>query len=218
MSTKKSVPCDADQELRWYFGVGSETWAGDAGLGSNFGAMLQRAAGQESAKRVEHPRTKAGETPWADGALRGPWAFYKPTYEATTGILDEEDHMIERCAAAPRAANVEARLRALPNRTIMVLFEHVTGNGLPFGISSAAVYTDQARAMCGTSRAPKLDALREVLMVLGVATHADAKALTWEAELLVKDSYAAFVAAEIEPAKRAKLGGRGERMVIRGGS
>lgn len=33
-----------DVDLRWYWGVGPDTWAGDAGLKSNFGAQLEAAA------------------------------------------------------------------------------------------------------------------------------------------------------------------------------
>lgn len=161
------VPVNCVSDLTWYWGIGAESWASEAGLKSSFGAQLQRVA---------------------EGVA----------FAVDMGLGVMESRAIDRCRAAARATDIETRLRALDGRAGLVLHAHITGHGLPFGISSAAVFTDEARRMCSTRVAPREDVLREALMVLRLPGQESVVRLINESEALVKAAVRAYEDTVIE--------------------
>lgn len=115
-------------------------------------------------------------------------------------ISEIEDNAIERCKHATRYENIVRRLRQLSRRQNEQLEAHFKGRGLPYGISSVAVYCEHARVMCGTRKRPATEKLREELMKRKTAKHRDVEGLDWEAKRLVKDLLDVYASTEIERA------------------
>ena len=116
-------------------------------------------------------------------------------------IGEIEDAAIGRCQYATKAQNIERRLAQLTRRQNEILEAHFKGRGLPYGITSAAVYCEHARVMCGTKRRPTSEKLREELMARKTAKHRDVEGLDWEAKRLVKDLLDVYAGLEIEAAQ-----------------
>lgn len=162
----------AEADLTWYWGVGPDSWAGDAGLRSNLGAQLEAIAAGINA--VPTPDSNASE-----------------------------DAMIDRMLFAARATDIEARLRLLSAADVLVLRVHFTGRGLTFGISSAAVFTEQAKAMCG--KLPAIEELRAELMKLKNAKHPTVTTLERETVRLVREATDRYDSTEIKPTRRMQI-------------
>ena len=116
-------------------------------------------------------------------------------------IGEIEDAMIKRCKHATRMKNIELRLAQLSRRQNLILEAHFKGRGLPFGISSAAIYCEHARVMCVTNGRPPSEKLREKLMSCKTAEHRDVKGLTWEVNRLIEDTLDEYASHEVDEAK-----------------
>lgn len=116
----------AEADLRWYWGTGSATWAGDAGLRSPLGGQLD--------------------------VLRAGMVSQHQSVDASQA----EDLMHHRMGAAARAREIEGRLRSIPDALARLLRRHYTEKALPYDISPTANRTPTARRICPSGRVEEL--------------------------------------------------------------
>lgn len=194
----------ADDDLPWYFGTGSKTLAGDAGLCSTLGrqvAFLESASPSKDAATERRARSNA---PWL--RLDDPrWAPEKwqddPKPQGAVDVSSSEDAMIDRMVSAPLASEIEARLGVLSDLHVRVLRMHYSGESLPFELDPAAVLLDAARRACKPVGA-SLGALREVLKKLPTA---EREAMSDDAKALVKVAQEAYEAAPAPRGRRLQV-------------
>lgn len=138
----------AEAELRWYFGTGPSSAAGDMGLRSPFGAQLEIAAASRAASGAE--RSACG----ALGASRG----YSVDFKAA------EDRLLDGLGAARRVRGVEHRLRQLNDLERRVLRLEFGGPRMAHELSPVVVLTGSARAAWGRRSAKLLAAWVEQIV------------------------------------------------------
>lgn len=110
----------ASNDLPWFFGSGPTSFAGDCGLKSNFGSMIEA--------------NKAATVIHASDAR--PW-MAKAKAEAHSPF-DAEEEMADRLQAVFHARQIKARLDLLNPLQVAVLRLAHSGTSLPDGIDSAA--------------------------------------------------------------------------------
>lgn len=116
----------AEADLRWYWGTGASTWAGDAGLRSPLGGQLE--------------------------VLRAGMVSQSQAVDASQA----EDLMHNRMGAAARAREIELRLRSIPAELARLLRRHFTERALPYDISPTANRTPTAKRLCPSGRVEQL--------------------------------------------------------------
>lgn len=120
---------NASNDLPWYFGSGPTSFAGDCGLKSNFGSMIEA--------------NKAATVIHASDAR--PW-MAKAKAEAHSPF-DAEDEMADRLQAVFYARRIKARLDQLTPITVAILRLAFSGTSLPDGIDAAACVLDPTREL-----------------------------------------------------------------------
>lgn len=113
----------AAADLAWYWGAGPDSYAGDCGLRSSFGAQADAAA-----------------------MAVGPDGERLPLSDHSVDASAAEDQMILRLGAAHRAHQIEARLSQLSPFTVSILKAHFSGTSLP-GQDPASVVAPSARRL-----------------------------------------------------------------------
>jgi hypothetical protein len=151
----------------------------------------------------------SGPETWAgDAGLHSPTGGQLSALEAGlvrasyTDLSKIEDDQIRRATYVARARDIELRLSQLSARAVALLKADITGRGLPFSVSSAAVYTEQAKVMCATDRRPAHEKLREALMACKRADHPKVKALVFEVQLALQDARDAYEGTRIKRTRR----------------
>lgn len=160
----------AEVELRWYYGTGPSTAAGDMGLRSPMGAQLEIA---ESSKVVSSEEKAAAGTLGASRA-------YAVDFKAA------EDRMLDGLGAARRVRGIEHRLRQLKKFDRRVLRLEYGGPRMVYELTPVVVLTGAARAAWGRKAAKLLAAWVEQIVRDGAridgaeVARAKAAAARWE--------------------------------------
>lgn len=147
--TRSTMPeAAAEAELRWYFGTGPSSAAGDMGLRSPLGAQLEIAKASKIASGVGRA---AGGTL---GASRG----YAVDFKAA------EDRVLDGLGAARRVRAVEHRLRQLNDLERRVLRLEFGGPRMVHELSPVVVLTSAAQTAWGRRVAKMLAAWVEQIV------------------------------------------------------
>lgn len=123
----------ADVDLPWFYGTGSSTAAGDAGLRSSLGGQVARLAASQlsdaaraAARDYDGWQKRSGEGHGVDAS-------------------QIEDDAIKRLGTGHHLAEVSARLAAVADEHRDALALHYGHRSLVFGVSAAALLTELGR-------------------------------------------------------------------------
>lgn len=180
----------AEWDLPFYFGSGTRTRAGSAGMLSTFGQMLDRAAGSRLSKAA---RREARELTDESRERLKRWMAPLQT-DTTPNVSALEDALLRNISTGGEndAQRIESKLAALTSVQVRALHLHYTGKRLflivanvSYDIDPCAVLVVSARRLCGTAVEPFLSELRRAFI--------DAQPA--QREQLVEDAEALFTAS-----------------------
>lgn len=152
----------AELDLPWYFGSGSSTRSGDAGLRSTLGSQLEHVKGSRPSKAANR---EAREMPEEVRERLKRWQKRLGT-ASTFSVSAIEDDLHKRISfgGSSDAARISSKLSALTSIQVRALQLHFSGKSLPYAIDPCAVLLVAAKRLCGIEVEPFASQLRRALM------------------------------------------------------
>lgn len=192
----------AEFDLPYYFGSGPCTRLGEAGVGSTFGQMLDRAMGSRLSKEARQDSRELDD----ETRERVKRWMAQPQTDTTPNVSALEDQLLHNVALGGerRAQRIESKLAALTGAQLHALRLHFGGQRtpMPYEVSPCAVMVLSARRLCGTNGDPFLSELREALKK---ATVEQREQITEDAKTLLAAAIKAYNEASEVTVRRAQI-------------